>query len=176
MPTKDPFIAIGKIGAPWGLKGAFKVHLYNPDSQILFELEKVWVDSGKAPSALGILAARVQGKSIILHLEGVSSPEKALLWRGEEIFIPSKALAPPEQGEFYHFQLIGLDVFATSGEKIGILKQIANYGASDVFEIEQEGTKEALLVPYTRDFVKEVSLSKKQIIIAPMEYTSDDPS
>jgi 16S rRNA processing protein RimM len=72
-------------------------------------------------------------------------------------------------GENYHHQLIGLRVVKQSGEFLGILEEIIQTGAKDVYSITtSEGSE--ILIPAVEDFFLEISLERHEIIVAPPEW------
>ena len=71
--------------------------------------------------------------------------------RGTLLTVPRDALPPLGDDEFYHADLIGLPVVTTDGAAIGRVVEVANFGATDIVEIEREPAPEkgmkTLMVP-----------------------------
>jgi 16S rRNA processing protein RimM len=74
--------------------------------------------------------------------------------RGTELTVPRSALPPLEKGEYYHADLIGLSAISTTGEALGTVAAIENFGAGDVIEIERQNGKR-FMVPMTEAAVPE---------------------
>jgi 16S rRNA processing protein RimM len=74
--------------------------------------------------------------------------------RGTELTVPRSALPPLEKGEYYHADLIGLPAISTTGEALGTVAAIENFGAGDVIEIERP-TGKRFMVPMTEAAVPE---------------------
>jgi 16S rRNA processing protein RimM len=72
--------------------------------------------------------------------------------RGLELTVPRSALPPLEEGEYYHADLLGLACVSTSGEALGIVVAIDNFGAGDVIEVERPDTKR-FMVPMRAEAV-----------------------
>jgi len=72
--------------------------------------------------------------------------------RGVELTVPRSALPPLEEGEYYHADLLGLPCVSTSGEALGIVVAIDNFGAGDVIEVERPDTKR-FMVPMRAEAV-----------------------
>jgi 16S rRNA processing protein RimM len=72
--------------------------------------------------------------------------------RGLELTVPRSALPPLEEGEYYHADLLGLPCVSTSGEALGIVVAIDNFGAGDVIEVERPDTKR-FMVPMRAEAV-----------------------
>ena len=74
--------------------------------------------------------------------------------RGTELTVPRSSLPELEAGEYYHADLIGLAAISTSGETLGKILAVENYGAGDVIEIERPDGKR-FMVPMTEQAVPE---------------------
>lgn len=74
--------------------------------------------------------------------------------RGVELTVPRAALPPLDEGEYYHADLIGLPVVSTTGEALGVVVAVENFGAGDILEIERPGGKR-FMVPMREDAVPE---------------------
>jgi len=74
--------------------------------------------------------------------------------RGTELTVPRSALPPLEEGEYYHADILGLACVSTTGEALGIVVAIDDFGAGDVIEIERPD-KKRFMVPMRADAVPE---------------------
>jgi len=109
------FITVGKILAPWGLKGKLKVEVmtdfperFAPQSRIYINRQPMTIDSTEWS----------KGKAII-KLDKVDTIEQAEKLRGQPVEIHHSQLHSLPEGQYYHFQLIGLEVWTTQGELLG---------------------------------------------------------
>ena len=74
--------------------------------------------------------------------------------RGTTLTVPRDALPALDDGEYYHSDLLGLPVVTETGDEVGTVCAVENYGASDVIEIEKPDGKR-FMVPLTRQAVPE---------------------
>ena len=74
--------------------------------------------------------------------------------RGTELTVPRSALPPLEEGEYYHADILGLACVSTTGEALGIVVAIDDFGAGDVIEIERPD-KKRFMVPMRAEAVPE---------------------
>src|SRR3546814_5399267 len=74
--------------------------------------------------------------------------------RGTELCVPRSALPLLAEGEYYHADLIGLPCVSTSGEELGSVVAVENFGAGDILEIERP-TGKRFMVPMRPDAVPE---------------------
>ncbi len=84
----------------------------------------------------------------IARFEGVADRTAAEAMRGTALTVPRSSLPPLGEGEYYHADLIGLPARSETGELLGTVVAVENYGASDLVEIEREGGRR-FLVPLT---------------------------
>ncbi len=71
--------------------------------------------------------------------------------------------------EFYHADLIGLDVYDTGGTLLGQVKSVQNHGATDLLELHGAGLKSTVLLPFTLEAVPTVDLDQGRIVADPPE-------
>jgi 16S rRNA processing protein RimM len=74
--------------------------------------------------------------------------------RGTELTVPRSALPPLEEGEYYHADILGLPCVSTTGEALGVVVAIDDFGAGDVIEIERPD-KKRFMVPMRAEAVPE---------------------
>jgi len=86
---------------------------------------------------LTLKSARNGNNGMIARFAEVADRNAAEAMRGTELTVPRSSLPPLEDGEYYHTDVIGLDVVSTDGEAIGRVVAIDNFGAGDVIEIER---------------------------------------
>ena len=165
---EGPYVAVGKILSPWGLRGESKFELYYPESEVLFETRQVYLKAGFSFRKVSLLSARRQGKSLRIHLEGMNSPEEAKTLQGEEVYVEVLELPPAGKEEFYAFELVGLEVVTSSGVTLGKAAGVVHYGASDILVVSDFKGKE-IQIPLVPDFLRGISLEEKKIVVEGIE-------
>jgi 16S rRNA processing protein RimM len=98
------------------------------------------------------------------RIAGVSNKDEADALRGTSLFVHREKLPSLPDDEFYHADLIGLDVRDTGGVLIGKVADVQNHGAGDILEIMNTGHKSALLLPFTKVNVPTVDLAAGLLI------------
>lgn len=153
---------MGRIAAPYGVKGWVKVHPYTEylDSLLDYDLWRL----GKAGSwrDFQVLDGRPHGKFLLAQLEGIADRGQAEGLLGMEVAVGRDELPPAEEGEYYWDELIGLDVVNTSGVALGRVEGLLETGAHDVLRVEGERER---LIPFTAPIVQEVDLSAGRILV-----------
>lgn len=108
----------------------------------------------------------------LLHFKGYDNINDVELFKGAYLKIKEEQLTPLAEGEYYYHEIIGCEMYTTSGEKIGEITSILSPGANDVWVIERPNGKEAL-IPFIKDVVKDVNVGSKKVTIELMEGLLD---
>ena len=160
MKSSDlEFITIGRILAPWSIEGKLKVKVvtdfpqrFAPSSTVYISRQPVTINSTEWH----------KGK-VIIKLNAVDGIEAARRLRGQPVEIHhSQAYSLPE-GQYYQFQLIGLEVWTTQGELLGNIVEVLTAKSNDNYVIK--GEEGEILIPAIEDVVKSIDLNKGRIII-----------
>jgi len=96
-----------------------------------------------------------RGKAYI-RLSGIDSATAAEALRQRFLEVPEEELKPLSEGEYYQFQIVGLDVRTTEGQPLGKVTQILSTASNDVFVVRGEGGE--LLIPALEDVIKAIDL------------------
>lgn len=160
MKSAEPeFITIGRILSPWGRQGQLKVEVLTDFPQRFAPSERVYVQ--KQPFTVEH-AARYKGK-LVIKLRGIDSLGEAEELQGEPIEIESSQLYALPAGQYYHFQLIGLEVRTTQGEVLGKTTEVLSGASNDVYVVR--GPRGEILIPAIGDVVKSIDLDKGHIVV-----------
>ncbi len=103
--------------------------------------------------ALALKSLR-DGNNVIARFAEIPDRTTAERMRGTELTVPRDALPPLGEGEYYHADLIGLPAVSTTGDDLGRVVAVENFGAGDLLEIEQPDGKR-FMVPMTAEAVPE---------------------
>ncbi|MEA2681725.1 MAG: rRNA processing protein RimM [Chloroflexota bacterium] len=103
------------------------------------------------------------GSAWRLKLVGIDGRDAADRLRGQYLEVPAAELEELPEGQYYQWQLIGLQVYDTGGRKLGRLAEVLEYPANDVYQVE--GQAGEVLVPALRDVVREVDLESGRMVV-----------
>lgn len=157
------FITIGKILAPWGVKGKLKVEVITDFPERFDTSSKVYIN--KQP--LTIDSTEWHKRKVIIKLNTIDSLEDAEKLRGQVVEIDRSQLHQLPEGHYYHFQLIGLEVKTTQGELLGNITEILSTASNDNYVVK--GAKGEILIPAVEDVVKSIDLKKGCLVIEPIK-------
>ena len=108
------------------------------------------------------------GKYWLAEIDGIADRDAALALNGTKLWIDRDALPETDEGEFYIEDLIGLDVIDTDGKSVGKVIAVDNFGAGDLMEIKPAAGS-SFYVPFSNDFVPDISLENRKITIIPQD-------
>jgi len=164
MKSSEPeFITIGQILAPRGIKGKLKVKVVTDFPQRFAPASKVYVNQ----QPMTIDRAEWHKGNAIIKLNAIDSIDAAQKLKGQPIEIHRSQLKPLPEGQYYHFQLIGLEVWTTQGELLGTVTEILTAKSNDNYVVH--GTRGEILIPAIEDIVKSIDLDEGRIVIEPIE-------
>lgn len=158
------------IGAQ-GLKGEVKAKLFTATPDALPRYGALHTRGGRK---LKITAFRT-GKlgEAVIAFEGVSDRNAAEELKGTELFVERSALPDTSEDEFYHADLIGLEVQDSEGRVLGKVISLHNFGASDVLEFSRPDG-DTVLMAFTKETAPVINVAEGFIIVAVPEDDEDN--
>ena len=162
-------IEAGKITSLHSFKGEVKIQNWCDSVDFFMQFNNFYLDDGEI---LEINKMRKSGNMIIASFSGVENEADAIKLKNKIIYI-DKDEAGLEEGVFFVVDLLGLPVINyNTGEKYGILSDIFNNGATDIYVVDcgvrEDGKKREAMVPNVSEFIKKVSL-EEGVFIVPIE-------
>ena len=166
MPQTNPdkqseLLAIGRLGAPFGVQGFLRVHSYSGETSHFAPLREILITREGERRMIRIEEARISGTDVLLRLEGLSSPEEASRWTGWEILVPRSSASPLGPDEYYIADLAGCELIF-GGSPVGVVETVLDGGEAPLLEIRRESGR-AVLVPFRREFIGEVDMANRSI-------------
>jgi 16S rRNA processing protein RimM len=142
-------VRVGKVGKPHGLGGAFVVEEASEDPERFAEGATLLVGD---EAARVVESKRAGGRPVIRLDREVP--------RGTALEVDRDALPEPGEGEYYAFQLVGLEVEEEGGAKLGRVTEVSTGPANDVLELDT-----GLALPLVDACVREVDLDGGRIVV-----------
>jgi len=160
MKSSDlEFITIGQILAPWGTKGKLKVKVITDFPQRFASSSTVYIN--RQPMTVDS-TEQYKGEAII-KLNTIDNVKAARRLRGQPIEIHHSQVYSLPEGQYYHFQLIGLEVRTTQGELLGNIAEILTAESNDNYVVK--GDEGEILIPAIEDVIKSIDLNKRRMVI-----------
>lgn len=163
----NKFVLVGEVVRPQGIKGKLKVRPL-ADLDVFYTAKGVYLEKGKEPTVYyKVLSSQLHKGAVLLALEGVETMSRAKELVGSRLFAEMSALEKLPEGEYYWFQIIGLDVLTEEGRLLGKVAEILPTGSNDVYVV-RDRSKE-YLIPAIDQVVKFIDVSAGKIVISPMK-------
>lgn len=159
----------GVITSTHGIRGEVKVFPTTDDAQYFRELKKVYLDTGKEQIPLEIEHVKFFKQFAILKFKGIDNINDIEKYKGKSLMIDREDASPLGEDEYYIGDMIGMDVYTDDpAEHFGVLRDVLETGANDVYIIDSERHGE-VLVPAIRQCILRVDTEKNEMHIHLME-------
>ena len=155
-------LCVAAVAGAKGVRGAVRLKTFTDDPAAVAGYPALEDEAGR-PVRLTVLEDRA--RLLVVRIDGVDDRGAAEAMRGRRLYVRRADLPPPDAGEFYHTDLIGLAAALACGRAVGTVAAVHDFGAGDVIEIESAAG--AVLLPFTRETVPEVALAEGRLVIDP---------
>lgn len=169
----DNLLEIGKIVNTHGLRGEVKIVPWTDSPEDFEDVSEVFVKIKSEYKPLTVQSVRYQKNNLIVKFKEISDIDEALGYKTAVVYADRDELGELEDGVYYIVDLIGLEVIEDTGEKIGVISDVFNTGANDIYEVKREG-KRNLLLPVIDSVVKEVNIEGGFVTVHMMEGLDDE--
>ena len=158
--TSDEPVIVARVIRAHGVDGTLGIHLLS-DVPGRFEPGRSLMINNLS---FQIAFFRSTGPSDgLIRLTGISTRQHATSLAGQYIYAPLDDSPEPEEGEYFHYQLIGMRVLTESGEYLGIIQEILETGSNDVYIVRGETGE--LLIPATAQVVMQVDVGGNEMTV-----------
>lgn len=131
-------IEIAKVLKAQGINGEVKAQVFSDDTDEFINRGYAYLKQGSGMKKTAFTAVRQEPPFVYLRIEGVNTRNDAEDIKGEYFYISKDELAPPAEGQYYIFELIGIHVRDEGGNKLGAISDVLQHGAADVYVIKGE--------------------------------------
>jgi 16S rRNA processing protein RimM len=161
-PGEPDFLVVGKLRRTHGLHGELLMEVFTDFPERLEPGAVVY--AGEEHRKLHIRSQRFQNQFLLVAFDEFHDPETAAELRNKLVFVHASDRPPLPEGEYYHHQLIGLRVVSDEGQDLGIMTQILQTGANDVYVVVPETGLE-LLLPAIESVILDIDLEHGEICV-----------
>jgi 16S rRNA processing protein RimM len=157
---------IGTVTRPHGVRGELKIVEGEDSSGMWLQCREVYIGATQ-PQATRFRVRRAQkgGRFVILGLVEVESCEAAEELRARQVYVRRSELPKPDEGDYYVHDLVGFEVVDKQGRSLGVLKDIFDNGAHELYLV-RSGKREWVL-PIITGVVEAVLLDSGRIVVNP---------
>ena len=160
----EQLLQVGVITQTHGVRGEVKVFPTTDDAARFKKLKHVMLDTGKETLPLDIESVKFFKQFVILKFKGFDNINDIERYKRCPLLIERENAVPLEEGEYFIADMIGMKVITDEGENFGILKDVMETGANDVYVIEHPSEGE-VLVPAIKECILDVDIENRQMKI-----------
>jgi len=170
MAEPPGHILVGALAGAFGVRGEVRLKSFCADPAAIAAYAPVVTEDGRS---FGVTLTRPLSGAFAARLTGVATREAAEALKGTRLYAPRDRLPPLGMDEFYHADLVGLEVVDAGGAILGRVRAVHDHGAGDVIEVARPGRPE-LALPFTRAVVPTVDLAAGRMIVDPPPGLADE--
>lgn len=162
LPGEPVFLVVGKIRRPFGLKGELLMEVHTDFPERLEAGLTVFV--GDDQTLFKLKRTRWHSRLLLVAFEGVNDPDAAAVFRNQYVYVKTIERPQLQDGEYYHHQLLGINVVLEDNRILGKLIDILETGANDVYVVLSPEGKEILL-PAIEPVILNIDLNRKNMLV-----------
>jgi 16S rRNA processing protein RimM len=154
MDKSPEYLVIGEVLRPHGVLGELRIRILTDYPERIAQLQTVYLGTGPdAPvKPYPVEGMRLHLEYGLLKLRGINARLKADRLRGLFVMVDIEHAVPLEEGEFYLYELLGLEVRTVEGETLGTIREVIETGANDVYVVKGSRYGE-VLIPATEETI-----------------------
>jgi 16S rRNA processing protein RimM len=166
-------VCLGIVTGAHGIKGWVRIKSFTADPEAIASYGALSDESGARRFEIDLVGAQ---KGVLLaRVKGIDDRNAAERLKGLRLYVRRADLPPPEDGEFYQADLIGLAALLEDGTRFGTVRAVNDFGAGASLEIADEAGK-IVVVPFTGAAVPVVDVAGKRIVVVPPAGLLDVPA
>ncbi|QKC81076.1 ribosome maturation factor RimM [Mesorhizobium sp. NZP2077] len=158
-------VQMAVIGAAHGIKGELRVKTFTGEPLALADYGPLYARDGRA---FQIIDIRPANTVVVVRFKGIADRNAAEALAGTELFVDRSMLPDDgEEDEFYHADLVGLEVRDDTGAALGKVVAVHNFGGGDILDVTLARRK-GVLIPFTQAAVPDVSIAEGFVRVDPV--------
>lgn len=163
-------VLVGHVTGAYGINGWIRIQPYSTEANALLSVKTWWISKPEMHD-IDIMQSKDHGDGVVARVVGIADRDAAEALKGAVVSIPRSKFPPLSDNEFYWVDLVGLSVENLQGEVIGVVADLMDNGAHAILRVQPESTDPTAkkppekLIPYVEQFVHQVSLADKKIIV-----------
>lgn len=165
-------VCLGAVAGAYGVRGEARVKSFCAEPSAIGDYGPLATEDGRS---FTLTVLRPLNGGYAARLSGVGTKEAADALKGTRLWAHRDALPAPDEDEFYHADLIGMEAVDTGGASLGRVAAVLDHGAGDLLEL-RGAAEGGVLVPFTKAAVPTVDLAARRIVVDPPEGLLSDAS
>jgi 16S rRNA processing protein RimM len=160
----EEYLKIGSIISTHALKGEVKVYPTTEDVRRYDDLDRVYIDGRFGKECLRVERVRYFKNLVIVKFCDLDRIEDVERLKGAELLIPREDAIELEEGEYFIPDLLGLKVTTDDGRELGVIRDVIETGANNVYDVRGEEGK-GILIPAIPDCILDVNLEEGTMLV-----------
>lgn len=162
---------VGQIVNTQGLKGEVRVYPFTDEIDRFDELEEFYLGKD-LNTTWEVERVRYKGNMVIMKIKGIDTVEMAEKLKNKFMYVSRENSRELDEDEYFISDMIGIDVYTVEGKRVGILKDVLQYSANDVYVIKGLENQE-YMIPAMMKFVPTIDIEERKMIIDPIKGMID---
>jgi 16S rRNA processing protein RimM len=167
----ERLVPLGEIVTTHGLDGWLKLNPFNTDTTCLITGGEVFLDRPGAETVYQLEAVKPFKKQFLIKLRGVNKIDDAERLIGATLSVDEGRLDALKPGQYYHYQVVGFEVFDLNGARIGTIASLMPTAGGELYVIQ--GTDREYLIPAVREIIERVDFTERKVIVNPPDGLLD---
>ncbi|HCP45944.1 MAG TPA: 16S rRNA processing protein RimM [Deltaproteobacteria bacterium] len=156
-------VRVGRLGRHWGVRGGITVRLDNPNSEMAWAGDVIWLAGEACPTtAVEVAGWAHKGGKVVVTFAGISAPEQVRSLTGLNLLVPADQLGTTDEDEHFVNELLGMQVEDANRGPLGSMVHVFAAGDTDVWVVRNEQGAE-VMIPAVHRFVLEVDRTARLI-------------
>ncbi|MBD9290466.1 MAG: 16S rRNA processing protein RimM [Coprococcus eutactus] len=168
-------LRVGVITSSHGIKGEVKVYPTTDDNDRFKTLKKCYLSNGRETLEVNCTSCKFLKNMVILKFKEYDNINDIERFKNYDILVDREDAVPLMDGEFFICDVLDADVYDQNDEHIGILDDVLETPANDVFVVKKDDGSE-ILIPVVPDFVFDVDTENRKVKVRTFEMVEADDS
>lgn len=164
----EQLLQVGVISSTHGIRGEVKVFPTTDDVKRFKKLKKVILDTGREHLPLEVESVKFFKQFAIVKFKGIDNINDIEKYKGKSLLVDRENAVKLRKDEYFIADMIGLQVYTEDGEAFGVLKDVLETGANDVYVIDSPKHGE-VLIPAIKQCILDVDIEGQKMTIHLME-------
>lgn len=164
----EQLLQVGVISSTHGIRGEVKVFPTTDDVKRFKKLKQVLLDTGREQLPLEVEGVKFFKQFVILKFKGIDNINDIEKYKGKSLLVDREHAVKLRKDEYFIADMIGMDVFTEDEAFFGVLKDVLETGANDVYIVEGKDGQE-VLIPAIKQCILNVDVEKKKMVIHLLE-------
>lgn len=155
------FLVAARLRKPHSLSGEWALEIITDFPERLRKGKTVYVGEEKIPLTIKHTRGQI-GRFIVAFKENITDTN-ILLLRNQFVYVKTSELPSLPEGNYYHHQILGMEVQDEQQQTIGRISEILETGANDVYVVQGDGKE--ILIPAIESVIIHIDAVKKVIVV-----------